>query len=346
MKTTSKTALCIAGGIAGISVAAGVWAFAMERVDERCEAEQIKVSDKETTSLERDFSPYALAVHQREKQSGIYERYVKRPQDAALSAVALVALSPVMGVTAALVATKLGRPVIFKQQRPGKEERIFTLYKFRTMTDERDADGNLLPDDQRMTDFGRELRETSLDELPELWNILKGDMAIVGPRPQLVRDMVFMTPEQRQRHSVRPGLTGLAQVNGRNAIGWDNRLRYDLAYVNDITFLGDWKIILQTVGKVFTHADIATEGMETSEDLGDYLLRIGRVSGREYAKLNGLQTIFAYNPTPKPCLPIRILLIICSRPPHRSNTSPGASLTVSTKKAKNDVLKRRGLKKR
>lgn len=230
------------------------------------------------------FTPYALAVHPREKQPGIYERYIKRPQDAVLAAVALAALSPVMGVTAALVATKLGRPVIFKQQRPGKEERIFTLYKFRTMTDERDADGNLLPDDQRMTDFGRELRETSLDELPELWNILKGDMAIVGPRPQLVRDMVFMTPEQRQRHSVRPGLTGLAQVNGRNAIGWEDRLRYDLAYVNDIAFLGDWKIILQTVGKVFAHADIATEGMETSEDLGDYLLRVNRIDSACYEK--------------------------------------------------------------
>ena len=176
-------------------------------------------------------------------RQGIYARSIKRKLDILLSGTALVVLSPVMAVTAWQVRKKLGSPVLFTQLRPGKGEKIFKMYKFRTMTDERDAKGNLLPDEQRLTEFGKFLRESSLDELPELFNILKGDMSIVGPRPQLVRDMVFMTKEQRRRHKVTQGLTGLAQVSGRNNISWEEKLAYDQEYVKHITFLGDLKII-------------------------------------------------------------------------------------------------------
>lgn len=225
------------------------------------------------------------------KPYGPYERFVKRPLDACLAALALVCLSPVMGVTALLVRTKLGSPVVFSQERPGRidpktgEEKIFRLYKFRSMTDARDAEGNPLPDGERLTPFGRVLRSTSLDELPELWNILRGDMAVVGPRPQLVRDMVFMTPEQRGRHRVRPGLTGLAQIRGRNAISWEGKLGSDLEYVGRVTFLGDAGIVLRTVAKVFGRDGISAEGMATAEDYGDYLLRVGKVTGEEHERL-------------------------------------------------------------
>ncbi len=214
----------------------------------------------------------------------MYAKYGKRILDLVLSLGAVVALSPVLLILTLVGAFAMKGNPFFCQQRPGKDEKIFRLIKFRSMTNEKDAHGNLLPDDRRLKKYGRMLRATSLDELPELLNILKGDMAIVGPRPQLVRDMVFMTPEQRQRHSVRQGLTGLAQVNGRNNIGWEEKIAYDLKYIEKITFLGDCKIILQTVGKVFARADIAAEGMETAEDLGDYLLRTGQVTQEEYAK--------------------------------------------------------------
>ena len=180
---------------------------------------------------------------------GVYARYIKRILDVLLSGCALIVLSPVLLIVAVLVRTKLGSPVIFCQERPGKDEKIFKMYKFRSMTDARDENGELLPDEVRLTKFGRALRSTSLDELPELWNIFKGDMSIVGPRPQLVRDMVFMTPEQRLRHTVMPGLTGLAQVSGRNAISWEDKLATDLRYIRRITFLGDVKIVLLTVKK-------------------------------------------------------------------------------------------------
>lgn len=212
----------------------------------------------------------------------MYQRFFKRFFDIVLSLCALILLSPVLLVLAVLVRKNLGSPVIFHQDRPGKGEKIFRLCKFRSMTDARDADGNLLPDGQRLTGFGRKLRTTSLDELPELWNILKGDMSIVGPRPQLVRDMVFMTPDQRRRHTVRPGLTGWAQVNGRNILLWEDRLRYDLEYIDRIGFLEDVKIIFLTVACLFRHDDVATEGMATSEDLGDYLLRIGEIDEETY----------------------------------------------------------------
>lgn len=172
----------------------------------------------------------------RSSKVGIYGRFIKRPMDFILSLIAIIVLSPVFLIVSILVKTKLGSPVLFKQKRPGLNEEVFMMYKFRTMTDERDADGELLSDDIRLTKFGKFLRSTSLDELPELFNILKGDMSIVGPRPQLVRDMVFMTPEQRKRHSVLPGLTGWAQVNGRNCVTWEEKLNFDLQYINDISF--------------------------------------------------------------------------------------------------------------
>ncbi len=214
----------------------------------------------------------------------IYVNCIKRELDVLLSLVAICLLSPVMAIVAFLVRRKLGSPVLFTQLRPGKGEKIFQMYKFRTMTDERGPDGNLLPDEVRLTEFGSFLRDTSLDELPELFNILKGDMSIVGPRPQLVRDMVFMTKEQRRRHKVPQGLTGLAQVSGRNAISWEDKLIYDQKYVEKITFLGDLRIIFRTIGNVLKKKDIHTEGMATAEDLGDYLLRTGQVSQEEYEK--------------------------------------------------------------
>lgn len=215
-------------------------------------------------------------------RQGIYERCIKRELDVLLSAVALIVFSPVMVVTALQVHRKLGSPVLFTQLRPGKGEKLFKMYKFRTMTDERDKNGNLLPDEVRLTAYGKFLRDSSLDELPELFNILKGDMSIVGPRPQLVRDMVFMTKEQRRRHRVPQGLTGLAQVNGRNNISWEDKLSYDQKYVKHITFLGDLRIVLKTVGNVLKKEDINTDGMATAEDFGDYLLRTGRVNQETY----------------------------------------------------------------
>ena len=221
----------------------------------------------------------------KQARPGVYARYIKRILDVLLSGCALIVLSPVLLIVAVLVRTRLGSPVIFCQPRPGKDEKIFKMYKFRSMTDARDENGELLPDEVRLTRFGRTLRSTSLDELPELWNIFKGDMSIVGPRPQLVRDMVFMTPEQRLRHTVMPGLTGLAQVSGRNAISWEDKLATDLRYIRRITFLGDVKIVLLTVKKVFCREDISADGMDTAEDLGDYLLRTAQVSQEAYQKL-------------------------------------------------------------
>lgn len=224
-----------------------------------------------------------MTTHQPAKWS-VYEKHIKRPMDFILSLIGIIILSPVLLTVAILIRIKLGRPIIFKQKRPGLNEKIFTMYKFRTMTDAKDMNGNLLSDSVRLTRFGKSLRATSLDELPELWNIVRGDMALVGPRPQLVRDMVFMTPEQRLRHTVLPGLTGWAQVNGRNKATWEQKLSLDLEYIKDISFINDWKIIVMTVAKVFMKEDISTEGMDTAEDLGDYLLRVGKVDREEYAE--------------------------------------------------------------
>ena len=217
----------------------------------------------------------------------MYQHYFKRVFDIACALLAMIVFCWLYAIIAILVRINLGSPVLFKQIRPGMkdrngQEKLFELYKFRTMTDERDADGKLLPDEIRLTKFGAWLRSTSLDELPEAINILKGDMSVIGPRPQLVRDMVFMTEEQRQRHNVRPGLSGLAQVRGRNAISWEGKLSTDLEYVEHISFLGDAKIVFQTVGKFLKREDIVREGTVSDVDYGDVLLKEGKVSQEEY----------------------------------------------------------------
>ena len=180
----------------------------------------------------------------------MYAKYIKRLLDFILSFIAIIILSPIMLIIYILVRIKLGKPAIFKQQRPGKNEKIFTLYKFRTMTDEKDENGNLLPDEKRLTKFGKMLRSTSLDELPEMFNILKGDMSFVGPRPLLTKYLSYYTEEEKHRHDVRPGLTGLAQINGRNTTNWKERFEYDIKYTQDISFLNDIKILLKTIMKV------------------------------------------------------------------------------------------------
>lgn len=225
----------------------------------------------------------------------MYRKFFKRFFDILLSAIALIVLSPVFFVLAILIRVKLGSPVIFKQKRPGLikkrtgKEKIFTLYKFRSMTDERDNDGNLLPDSERLTSFGKLLRSTSLDELPEIWNIFKGDMSIIGPRPQLVKDMVFMSDEIRKRHTVRPGLTGLAQANGRNGITWCKRFEYDLEYVNNLSLLLDVKIFFMTIKSVLKREGISEEGCDTSTDYGDWLLETNHINEEYYSeKINSL----------------------------------------------------------
>ncbi len=193
------------------------------------------------------------------KPYGPYEKFIKRPLDMILSTLALIVLSPILLITAVLVRVKLGSPVLFTQERPGKNEKIFKLYKFRTMTDKRDENGKLLPDTDRLTPFGKKLRATSLDELPELFNIAKGDMAIIGPRPLLVSYLPYYRGKEKLRHSVRPGLSGLAQVSGRNFIEWDKRLAKDVEYVEKITFLGDLKIIMMTIRQVLVHDNVAVD---------------------------------------------------------------------------------------
>jgi len=212
----------------------------------------------------------------------MYKLFFKRFFDFTLSLMALIVLSPVLLVLIAIGAIAMGGNPFFTQLRPGKDEKIFKLIKFRTMSNAKDKDGNLLPDEVRLNGYGKFLRSTSLDELPELLNILVGDMSIVGPRPQLVRDMVFMTPQQRRRHSVTPGLTGLAQVNGRNNITWEQKLEYDLQYIEEITLWGDIRILLQTVGKVLKREDTVREGTVSDMDFGDWLLEKGDIDKAAY----------------------------------------------------------------
>ena len=220
---------------------------------------------------------------------GAYELYIKRILDIICSLSAIIVFSWLYIIIAFLVRVKLGTPILFKQLRPGMidektgRERFFYMYKFRSMSNEKDKNGNLMPDEIRLGKFGKALRATSLDELPEVFNILKGDMSIVGPRPQLIRDMVFMTAVQRMRHTAKPGLSGLAQINGRNDISWEDKLDWDLKYIENVNFLDDLKIILKTVLKVFvTQEGITSEDMATSYDYGDWLLKKEKISEEEY----------------------------------------------------------------
>lgn len=208
------------------------------------------------------------------QKKGFYEKYIKRPQDFLCASLALIVLSPVMGITALLVRKKLGSPVLFKQDRPGRDGKIFKLYKFRSMTDERDENGELLPDEDRLPPFGQKLRSTSLDELPELFNMLKGDMSVVGPRPLLVRYLPRYNEHQARRHEVRPGFTGLAQIHGRNSISWEEKFDWDVKYVDNITFLGDWKIIFKTIATVLKREGISAAGeATTAEFMGNEVKR-------------------------------------------------------------------------
>ena len=242
----------------------------------------MKNKAKETTYKAESIDPITP------REMGFYEKYVKRAIDVTCATGAIVVFSPIYLGVAALVRTKLGSPVLFTQDRPGLvgpdgKETVFKMYKFRSMTDKRDENGDLLPDEVRLTKFGKWLRNTSLDELPEAFNILNGTMSVIGPRPQLVRDMVFMTKEQRMRHTAKPGLSGLAQVNGRNAISWEDKMNWDLKYIEKVTFKDDLKIILDTVKKAFIKQEgITQDDMATAEDLGDYLLRIQVVDTKDY----------------------------------------------------------------
>ena len=242
-----------------IGAAGGIIAYLTEKkrkaTEEICQDDLSELTDNKV-----------IKAQKKEHQMGFYEKFIKRPQDFCCALAAIIVLSPVMIVTAVLVRLKLGSPVIFKQERPGLNGKIFTLYKFRTMTDQRDEEGNPLPDEIRLTSFGKKLRSTSLDELPELFNILNGDMSVVGPRPLLVRYLPLYNAYQARRHEVRPGFTGYAQVNGRNAISWEEKFEKDVEYVDHVTFLGDWKIIFQTVKTVLKKEGISSETSETMEE--------------------------------------------------------------------------------
>lgn len=222
------------------------------------------------------------------RKRGFYEKYIKRILDIICSLLAIIVFCWLYAIIAIIVRIKMGSPVLFKQPRPGLikngKEVIFDMYKFRSMTDERDENGELLPDEQRLPAFGKMLRATSLDELPEAFNILKGDMSIIGPRPQLVRDMVFMSDEVRMRHTAKPGLSGLAQINGRNAVTWEQKFEWDLKYIEKISFVNDLKIVMKTALKVFSKGESKDE-LDVTLDYGDALLRDGKVSKEKYESL-------------------------------------------------------------
>ena len=227
-----------------------------------------------------------------QRKRGFYERYIKRLLDIICSSLFIILFAWLYAILAVIVRIKLGKPVLFKQPRPGMvdkktgREKIFDMYKFRSMTDERDENGDYLPDEKRLGNFGKMLRSMSLDELPEVFNILKGDMSFVGPRPQLVRDMVFMTDEQRMRHTAKPGLTGLAQVKGRNAITWEEKFEWDLKYIEKVTFWRDVKILFGTVAAVFKRSGITDGVNATVDDFGDCLLKSGKITEEDYREKN------------------------------------------------------------
>ena len=254
--------------VAGIAIAAGI----------------AKSKAKKTTYKADIVSPIPV------RKMGFYEKYVKRIFDVVCATGAIVVFSPVYFGIALVVKYKLGSPVIFTQDRPGMvdkdgKETVFKMYKFRTMTDERDVDGNLLPDDVRLTSVGAWIRRVSLDELPEAFNILNGTMSVIGPRPQLVRDMTFMTDEQRKRHTAKPGLSGLAQINGRNAISWEDKINWDLKYIEQVSLTEDLRILFSTVKKAFIKQEgITQDDMVTAEDFGDYLLRTKKIDQETYDK--------------------------------------------------------------
>lgn len=264
-----KNAVITMGSIVSISVAA-VWSMTKKA--------------KKTTYKVKDIEPITV------RKKGFYEAYMKRFFDIVCGIGAVICFSPLYLILAILVKIKLGSPILFTQERPGiigkdGKETVFKMYKFRSMTNERDENGELLSDEMRLTPFGKWLRETSLDELGEVMNILNGTMSVVGPRPQLVRDLMFMTKEQRRRHTAKPGLSGLAQIHGRNDISWEDKFNWDLKYISNVSFLEDIKIIIDTVGKAFIKREGITMGdMATAEDLGDYLLKYGRVSQMEYSE--------------------------------------------------------------
>lgn len=228
-----------------------------------------------------------------QRKRGFYEKYIKRLLDIICSLLAITIFSWLYIIIAVIVRIKMGKPVLFKQPRPGMidpktgKERIFDMYKFRTMSDARDINGNLLPDEVRLGKFGKALRATSLDELPEAFNILRGEMSVIGPRPQLVRDMTFMTDEQRLRHTAKPGLSGLAQVMGRNAITWEEKIAWDLKYIDNISFLNDLNLIWLTFKKVFIRNNItdSDEEIDITLDYGDALLKAGKISKSKYDAL-------------------------------------------------------------
>ena len=228
---------------------------------------------------------------QLQRKRGFYEKYIKRLLDITCSLLAIIIFCWLYIIIAIIVRIKMGKPILFKQPRPGMinsgtgRERIFDMYKFRTMSDARDDNGNLLPDEVRLGKFGKALRATSLDELPEAFNILRGEMSWIGPRPQLVRDMVFMSDEQRMRHTAKPGLTGLAQVRGRNAVTWEEKLNWDLKYIEKVSFFGDVKILFETVAVVFKRSGITDGENATALDYGDALLKAGKVSKQQYDAL-------------------------------------------------------------
>ena len=232
-----------------------------------------------------EFEKYAQTVSLLQKHK-FYQKYVKRVLDISLATIAIILLSPLLFITAILVSIKIGKPVLFKQKRPGFHEKIFTLYKFRTMTNSEDVEGNLLPDSIRLTKFGRILRATSIDELPELWNILKGEMSIVGPRPLVIEYIPLYTTEERGRHNMRPGLTGLAQINGRSFLRWEERFKIDNEYVNNCSFLLDCRIIFDTILQTIKQKNIADMGEIDIDENGEFVF----YQGHKYRRLDQERT--------------------------------------------------------